>query len=152
MYMHCLGHFSQQPPTPTLSSLPPCFEAEPVLPLSLILFKRRHKQIRKAKCFLLLELRIAIQKIPSIAFMYKCVTTQVDSSLTDLCTGSWSPSHVNLYCFKVSVLVPLEWEHQTLSYFGFLTYPHNLPYVLSPCHVTQVQPHCCICPRSEVCI
>jgi hypothetical protein len=25
-----------------------------------------------------------------------------------------------------------------------------LPYMLSPCHVIQVQPHCCICPRSKV--
>jgi hypothetical protein len=40
------------------------------------------------KAFLLVELGTAIQKIPTIAFTYKCVTTQVDSSLTDLYTGS----------------------------------------------------------------
>jgi hypothetical protein len=36
--------------------------------------------------------------------MYKCVTTQVDSSLTDLYTGSWSTSHIDLCHFKVSFL------------------------------------------------
>jgi hypothetical protein len=56
--------------------------------------------------------------------MYKCVTTQVDSSLTDLYTGFWSPSHVDLCCFKVSVFVPLKWRHQMLSCFGFSTYRH----------------------------
>jgi hypothetical protein len=57
--------------------------------------------------------------------MHKCVTTQVDSSLHDLYTGSRSPSCVDLCCFKVSVLVPPEWGHQMLSCFGFSTYPHN---------------------------
>jgi hypothetical protein len=63
--------------------------------------------------------------------MYKCVTTQVDSSLTDVYTGSWSPSHVDLCCFKVSILVPLEWGHQTLSCFGFSTYFH-ISHMCSP--------------------
>jgi hypothetical protein len=56
--------------------------------------------------------------------MYTCVMTNVDSSLTDLYTGYWSPSHDNLYCFKVSVLVPLEWGHQMLSRFVFSTYSY----------------------------
>jgi hypothetical protein len=51
--------------------------------------------------------------------MYKWVTTQVDSSLTDLYTGSWSPSRVDLCCFKVSVFISVEWGHQMLSCFGF---------------------------------
>jgi hypothetical protein len=55
--------------------------------------------------------------------MYKCVPTLVDSSLSDLFTSSWSPSHIDLYCFKVSVLVSLQWRHQTLSCLGFPTYP-----------------------------
>jgi hypothetical protein len=57
--------------------------------------------------------------------MYKCVTTQVDSSLTDLFTSSWSLSHIDLCHFKVSVLAPLQWGHQTLLCFGFPTYPHT---------------------------
>jgi hypothetical protein len=57
--------------------------------------------------------------------MYKCVTTQVDSSLSDLFTSSRSPSHIDLCYFKVSVLVPLQWGHQTLSCFGFPTCPHT---------------------------
>jgi hypothetical protein len=65
--------------------------------------------------------------------VYTCVTTQVDSSLTDLYTGSWSPSQVNFCHFKVSVLVPLEWGHQMLSCFGFSTYSYTDPSVLHIC-------------------
>jgi hypothetical protein len=54
MCIHCLGHFS--PP------FPPRFQAEPVLPLSLILLKRRHKHNKKDKAFLLVEVRITIQR------------------------------------------------------------------------------------------
>jgi hypothetical protein len=57
--------------------------------------------------------------------MYKCVTSQVDSSLTDLFSSSWYLFHIDLCHFKVSVLVPLQWEHQILSCFGFLTYSHT---------------------------
>jgi hypothetical protein len=85
------------------------------------LLKKRHKHNKEVKAFLLVELR----NIPSIAFMYTCVTTHVDSSLTDLYTGYRSPSHVNLCHLKVSVLIPLEWGHQLLSYFGFSTYFHT---------------------------
>jgi hypothetical protein len=56
--------------------------------------------------------------------MYPCVTDHIDSTLTDLYIGSWSPSHDNFCHFKVSVLVPLEWGHQTLSCFGFSTYSY----------------------------
>jgi hypothetical protein len=38
------------------------FQAEPVLPLSLILLERRHKHNKEVKVFLLVELRIGIQK------------------------------------------------------------------------------------------
>jgi hypothetical protein len=48
------------PPSPPLT--PPHFQAEPVLSLSLILLKRRHKHNKKDKAFLLVELRIAIQR------------------------------------------------------------------------------------------
>jgi hypothetical protein len=40
----------------------PHFQVEPVLPLSLILLKRRHKHNKKDKVFLLIELKIAIQR------------------------------------------------------------------------------------------
>jgi hypothetical protein len=77
------------------------------------------------------EPALLYREITSIAFMYKCVTTQVDSSLTDLYTGSRSPSRVDLCHFKVSVLVPLEWGHQTLSCFGFSTYSY-ISHMCSP--------------------
>jgi hypothetical protein len=56
MCMHCLSHFSTLPPSP------PQFQAGPVLPLWLILLKKRHKHNKKDKAFLLVELRLAIQK------------------------------------------------------------------------------------------
>jgi hypothetical protein len=63
MCIHCLGHFYPLPTSPTLSPLTlPHFQAEPVLPLSLILLKKKHKHNKEDKVFLLVELRIAIQK------------------------------------------------------------------------------------------
>jgi hypothetical protein len=53
------------PPCPLLppsSPLPPQFQAGPVLPLSLVLLKKRDKPNKEDKAFLLGELRIAIQK------------------------------------------------------------------------------------------
>jgi hypothetical protein len=53
------------PPCPPPSPSPPNprhFQAEPVWPLSLILFKRRHKHNKKDRVFLLVEIRIAIQR------------------------------------------------------------------------------------------
>jgi hypothetical protein len=55
-----LGHFSPLPPTPSLS-LPLRFQAEPVLPFSPILLKRRQKHNKKDKVFLLVEIRIRIR-------------------------------------------------------------------------------------------
>jgi hypothetical protein len=57
--------------------------------------------------------------------MHKCITTQIDSSLSDLFATSQSPSHIDIGCFKITVLVSLQWGHQTLSSFGFFTYPHS---------------------------
>jgi hypothetical protein len=53
--------------------------------------------------------------------MHKCITTWIDSSLPDLFTTSQSPSHIDLCCFKVTVLAPLQWGHQTPSSFGLPT-------------------------------
>jgi hypothetical protein len=53
------------PPCPALPPSPlssPFFQAEPVLPMSLILLKKTHKHNKEDKRFLLVELRIAIQR------------------------------------------------------------------------------------------
>jgi hypothetical protein len=53
------------PPVPLPQSLftsSPHFQAGPVLPLSIILRKKRHKNNKEDKVFLLVELSIAIQK------------------------------------------------------------------------------------------
>jgi hypothetical protein len=44
MCIQCLGHFSPLSPTPYLCPLTPLYQAETVLPLSLILLKREYKQ------------------------------------------------------------------------------------------------------------
>jgi hypothetical protein len=50
------------PSSPLSSPFPPQFQAGPVLPLSLVLLKKRDKPNKEDKAFLLVELRIAIQK------------------------------------------------------------------------------------------
>jgi hypothetical protein len=71
---------------------------------------------KKDIAFLLVEIRTAKQ---ILSFHVQMCSTQVDSSLTDLYTGSWSLFHVDLCWFKLSVLIPLEWGHQMPSCFGF---------------------------------
>jgi hypothetical protein len=62
MCIHCLGHFpSCPPPQPSSPSLLH-IQAEPVLPLSLILLKRTHKHNKEDKEFLVVKLKRAIQK------------------------------------------------------------------------------------------
>jgi hypothetical protein len=56
-----LGPFSPLPP-PNLSAFTPQFQVGPVQSLSLVLLKKRDKHNEEDKVFLLVELRIAIQK------------------------------------------------------------------------------------------
>jgi hypothetical protein len=91
IYSHVHTLFGSFLPPASLSyplpRFPHQFQAGPVLPLSLILLKKRHKHNKEDRAFLLVELRIAYRKIPSIAFMFTCVTTHADSTLTDLYSG-----------------------------------------------------------------
>jgi hypothetical protein len=50
------------PPPPPSTTFSPQFQASPVLPLSLVLLKKRDKLNKEDKVFLIAELRIAIQK------------------------------------------------------------------------------------------
>jgi hypothetical protein len=111
--------------TPPFYPYSPCFQAEPVLPFSPILLKRRHKHNKEDKAFLLDEIRIAIQRDSLHCFHAQMYYTWIHSPLPDLFTTSRSPSHIDLCHFKVTVLAPLQWGHQTLSSFGFPTYPHS---------------------------
>jgi hypothetical protein len=56
------GSFLPLPPSTTLFPFPTQFQAGPVLPLSVVLLKKRDKPNKEDKVFLLVELRIAIQK------------------------------------------------------------------------------------------
>jgi hypothetical protein len=63
LHVHTLfGSFLHHAPPAPRAPAPPQFQAGPILPLWLILLKKRHKHNKKDKVFLLLELRIAIQK------------------------------------------------------------------------------------------
>jgi hypothetical protein len=55
MCIHCLGHFSTLLQSPPFPPNPSQFQAGPVLPLSLILLKKRHKHSNKDKAFLLVK-------------------------------------------------------------------------------------------------
>jgi hypothetical protein len=63
-HVHTLfGSFLPPAPFPhALLPSPPQFQAVPILSLSLILLKKRHKHNKEDKAFLLVELGIAIQK------------------------------------------------------------------------------------------
>jgi hypothetical protein len=51
--------------------------------------------------------------------MHMCIATQIGSSLPDLFTTSWSPSHSGLCHFNITLFVPLQWAHQPHSSFRF---------------------------------
>jgi hypothetical protein len=141
--------FSTLPLSCTLSPSPPQFQAGPVLPLSWILLNKGHMHNKKDKVFLVVELRIANRKIPTIALMYACVSTHIHLTLTDLYLCSQSPAHDNLsfkgFCISSSG-VGTSNAFMLCVFYLFL----YLPYVLSLCQVIQVQQHSCICPRSKV--
>jgi hypothetical protein len=83
-----MGHFSLLPP-----SLPSPLSPLPSRQNLFCAFPQFHGRVeisnnKKDIAFLLAEIRAVYAEIPTIVFMYKCVTIQVDSSLTDLYMGS----------------------------------------------------------------
>jgi hypothetical protein len=123
MCIHCLGHFTPRPPTSTFSlQLPLTFTRQNLFcPYLWFCWTEDQSIIRKTMHFCSWVKCSYRERF--LASIYKCVTTQVHSSLLDLYTGSWSSSHVDLCNFKISVLVPLEWRHQTPSVLGLLPIP-----------------------------
>jgi hypothetical protein len=61
----------------------------------------------------------------TICCPHTCITAWTDSSLLDLFTTSHSPSHSGLCQFKITLFAPQQWAHQTLSSFGFPTFPYS---------------------------
>jgi hypothetical protein len=81
---------------------------------------------KKDKTFLLVWHKDSYtERIPSIASMHMCITYRIASSLPDLFTTSWAPFHSDFCLFKVTILAPLQWTDQTLSNFGFPTFPYS---------------------------
>jgi hypothetical protein len=121
MCMHCLGHFFPLPPLPTLSPLPPLVTGRYCSALITDFVEEKRQAQWKQSVF---PSWVEDRYTEIFLALLSCtrVMTHVDSLLTDLYPGYWSPSHDNLCCFKVSILVPLEWGHQTLSCFGFSAY------------------------------
>jgi hypothetical protein len=121
MCIHYLGHFSPLLPPRPSPPFPPQFQAGHVLHLSLVFLKKRDKPNKEDSVFAS-WVEDSYTEIFLALLLFIHVMTHVDSSLIDLYPGYWSPSHDNLCCFNISVLVPLEWGHQRLSCFGFSTH------------------------------
>jgi hypothetical protein len=123
-YMHTL-FVPFLPAAPCLLYLPPPprFQAEPVCPLFQFCWTEDISNNKKDIAFLLVWDMDSYRETLNIASMHLYITTRIGSSLPDLFTTSWSPSQSDLCHFKVSILTPLQCTHQTLSSFGFPTFP-----------------------------
>jgi hypothetical protein len=64
------------------------------------------------------------ERFPAL-LLCTCVTTWIGSTLPYLFTTSWSSSHSGLCQFKIALLAPLQWAHQTLSSFRFPIFPYS---------------------------
>jgi hypothetical protein len=73
---------------------------------------------KKDLSFLLVWDKDSYTEIPSVASMHMCIST-IGSSLPDLFTTCWSPSHSGLSQFKITIFAPLQWAHQPHSSFRF---------------------------------
>jgi hypothetical protein len=107
MCMHCLGHFSswtppQHPPCTLSFPLPPQFQAGPILPLSLILLKKRHKHNKEDNRFAT-WVKDSYTEIFLDWFHVHMCYDPCWFIANDLYTGYWFPPHDNLCCFKVFV-------------------------------------------------
>jgi hypothetical protein len=60
-----------------------------------------------------------------LAFMHKCVTTRIGSSLPDLFTISRSPSHSGLCLFKITLFTLYSGYIKHFKVLGFLPFPYS---------------------------
>jgi hypothetical protein len=70
---------------------------------------------------LLVEIRIATQRDSFLALLPRTSVLQPELIQLYLNQSSRSPSHIDLFSFKVTVLVPLQWGHQHFQVWGFLS-------------------------------
>jgi hypothetical protein len=59
--------------------------------------------------------------------MYLCIATHIVSSLPDLFTTSWFPSHCGLCLFEITLFAPLQWACQPHYSFRFPSLSLFLP-------------------------
>jgi hypothetical protein len=146
MCIHCLDHFS--PCTPPPPSLPlPLASSQNLFCAFLQFCWRVEISNKKDIAFLLVEIRPAIQRD-----FYHCFHVQ----------KCYNPGLLIFTLFPDPLLMLTSVEDfyinssgvRTSNAFRFWVFyltPY-LPYMFSPCHVAQILQHCCICPKSKVCI
>jgi hypothetical protein len=114
---YIVGAISSPCPWPPPSSPHPLTSRQNLFcPLLQFCWREDISNNKKDIAFLLAEIRIAIQRDPSTVYMHKCITARIDSFLSDLFITSQSPSHIDLCCFKVTVLAPQQWGHQASQF------------------------------------
>jgi hypothetical protein len=121
MYKHCWVISS---PAPYLFPHPLRFQAEPVLSFSPILLKSRHKQERQS-VFASWDKDSYTERFLALVPCTSVLQPELIHLYLTFFTTSQSLSHIDLCRFKVTVLAPLQWGHQTLSSFGFPTFPYS---------------------------
>jgi hypothetical protein len=148
MYIHCLGHFSPLPPSLTL---PPLRTSVPGRSRSALLLtdfvEERHKHNKEDKVFLLVMLRL-YRKIPTITPMYPCVTTMLIQFQLIFTLVPDPPLMITSVALRFLYYFLWSADIKHFHVLGFLPISIS-PVCALPCLVIQVQPHCCICPRSK---
>jgi hypothetical protein len=116
----------------TLFGPPPASRQNLFHPLVLQFYWRENiSDNKKGIAFLLVWAQDSCTEIPSVVSMHLCVATHTGSSLPDLFTTSWSPSHSGLCQVKITIFALLQWAHQPHSSFRFLSLSLFLPCVFS---------------------
>jgi hypothetical protein len=124
-YVHTLfGPFSSPcPPFPLSIPQPPRFQQNLFCPFLQFCW-REDKRNKKDIAFLLVWDKDSYIEGVLALLPCMCITIQIDFSVPNLFT-IWSPSHIDLCHFKVTILAPLQWGHQTLLSFGFPIFPYS---------------------------
>jgi hypothetical protein len=127
MCIHCLGHFSPLYPTLSLSQHPHLASRQSLFcPFIQFCWREDISNNKTDKEFLLLwDKHSCIERFLALLPCTSVLQSKLIHLYLTFSLLPRSPSHIGLCHFKVSVLAPLQWGHQTLSSFGFPTYPYS---------------------------